>query len=68
MNSFENKYSSSYDEIPVVIIKKAKKQLSKILVYLVQLVFCKRHFPSGIINFKNCSNIQKKDPLDIENY
>uniref|UniRef100_A0A1B6KMS7 Reverse transcriptase domain-containing protein n=1 Tax=Graphocephala atropunctata TaxID=36148 RepID=A0A1B6KMS7_9HEMI len=68
INSFQNKFSSGHDDIPMTIIKTVNKQLSKVLVHLINSSFICGIFPDQLKIAKVIPIYKKNDPLNIQNY
>lgn len=68
IGSLKNKKSSGYDEIPLDLIKKAKKQLVKPLTHVINASFVTGIFPSKLKIAKLKPFFKKGDKAKIENY
>jgi len=68
INSFNNKYSTGYDDIPMPIIKLAKQYLIKPLTHLVNSSFVSGMFPTQLKISKIKPLFKSGDPMKKENY
>jgi len=68
INSLKNSYSAGYDEVPIIIIKKAKQHLSKVLSHLINSSFISGTFPAKLKLAKIIPVHKKGDTKDKTNY
>jgi len=66
--SFDNKYSTGYDEIPMPVVKKAKQYLLKPLVHLINSSFVSGIFPDKLKVSKVKPIFKKGDKSKMSNY
>jgi len=66
--SFDNKYSTGYDEIPMPVIKKTKQFLIKPLVHLINSSFVSGIFPDKLKVSKVRPLFKKGDKSKMSNY
>lgn len=68
IDSFQNKHSSGYDEVPIIVIKSAKLQISKILAHLINSSFVCGIFPEPLKISKTIPLYKNNDPKSKTNY
>lgn len=66
--SFENKYSTGYDDVPMAIIKFVKSQLIKPLVHLINSSIISGIFPDKLKIAKIKPLLKSNDSNDVSNY
>lgn len=68
LNSFENKYSTGFDDVPMPIIKYAKEYLIEPLTHLINSSFISGIFPTKLKISKIKPLFKNGDPHDVTNY
>lgn len=68
IDSLNNKYSSGFDEVPSVVIKKSKMYLAKPLTHLINSSFVSGIFPQKLKIGKIKPVFKSGDPLEVSCY
>ena len=68
VKSFDNKFSSGYDNINMYLVKKIIVNISKPLVYLYNLSFSEGIFPDSMKLAKVLPLYKTDDPTSFSNY
>lgn len=68
IDTFGNKFSCGYDEVPIKLIKEAKNELSSVLVHVINSSFVSGKFPDLLKISKVVPIYKSSDPELVSNY
>lgn len=68
ISSFENKFSTGYDGVPIVVIKHAMKHLTRPLVHIINSSFISGIFPDKLKTARVKPLFKKGEKSNIKNY